>query len=149
MSSALFLVFIFLLGCSPPCHQWELVNIKANCPCITYSKAYLPVCSRFSGIEAELLCAGAEKHLYLNAFSLQFPKCADDEDTTEVIVLINDIEYTFIAQRFEGGQRLLLPEIAQQLIIDALLEGHCIDLSTGHYRATLIPDNFVNVYNKL
>lgn len=143
---AFFLAFYCAISCSHPCRQWELIKIKADCPPITYYQAYLSASNPFNGIEIELLSTGAETQLYLNVLALQFPHCPENENQTEVTICIDDMQYVVNAERFLGGQRLLLPEEAQQLIICALIENRPVDISAGRYQATIVPDNFLKIY---
>lgn len=104
-------------------------------------------CNRFNGVEAELLYSGHDIEFYLNAFTLLF---SDSENAgyTEVVIGIADQKYTYPAERLAGGQRLLLPAEAQQLIIAALIDNASVELSAGRYQAILIPDNFASIYAK-
>jgi len=142
---ALFLALNFLVGCSPCNLQWESEVIKADYPPITYAKIYLPVCSTFKGIEAEFLFCNQDAQLFLNIFSLEFPDYTDS-GYFEVKLRIDDQEYCYWAERFEGGQKLLLCDDATQLVISTLLVNCSIELSAGRYQAKLIPENFAKIY---
>jgi len=148
-SYALFLIIFLLTACCPPCHQWKLAAIKADCPTATYVKVYLPACSTFDGMETELMCNNGNLHLYLNAFSLQFPANADDCSQTDVKVVICDQEHRFLAERLQGGQRLLLSDDAQQLIICSLLEGNEVEIFAGRYKSKLVCEAFSKTYDQL
>jgi len=116
---------------------------------MTYAKAVLPALNTFNGLQGELLLIGTKLQLYLNALSLQIPYLPNDEMHAGVTIAIEDQEYYFIADRFEGGQKVLLSDDALQIIINALLEGYFIDISIGRYETTLSPDNFACVYYKM
>lgn len=79
---------------------------------------------------------------YLDAFTLLFPLNAGDEEHTEVTFCIEDVTHTFLAERLLGGQRLLLPDEAMEVTMEALFENKTIEVTAGRYQATLIPDNF-------
>lgn len=147
--SILFLPFFILLSCTKPCRQWELETIQSDCPGICYGKATLPACSTFNGLEAEILSIESGLRFYLNALSLELPMVDDDVDYTTVIISIGDQDYSFLADRFQGGQQLLLPEDAQNLIIETLLQKCEVDIRVGRYQTTLVPNHFYESYLKL
>lgn len=144
---ALFL--ITLISCSPYCHQWKLAVIKANCPYAIYTKAYLPTCNTFNGLEVTLISCNGSVRLYFNALTLMFPCIDGDESHTKVNLNIQGQPYSFIAERLEGGQSLLIPEEQMQLIVGALLEKQCVEIIVGRYQSTLIHTNFEKSYRQL
>lgn len=146
---ALFLpFFLFFSSCSQPaCNRWEWTTFKVDYPCITFAKAYYPPSNNFNGIEVEWVRSGGEHRLYLNAMTLQFP-CADDQ-TVDVSVCIEGEEYHFVAAWLQGGQRLLLGDDAQELIISTLFEGCPVDISVGRYHTTVTSDNFAKIYDRM
>ena len=146
---ALLLITTLIISCTPHCNQWKLAVIKADCPSATYAKAYLPACNTFSGLEAVLTSCNGSVEMHLNAFTLLFPYYDSDEEHSEVFVCIGTEKYSYVAGRLEGGQSLLLPEAAVQLITGALLESKCVDISVGRYQTTLIYQNFAKVYSSL
>jgi hypothetical protein len=145
----LFLIIFLVTSCSPQCNQWKLAVIKADCPPAKYARACLPACNTFNGMEAVLMSSNGTTHFYLNALTLLFPVYECDNAHTEIKIVIEEENYCFIVDRLQGGQRLLLPEEAKQLIVDALLEFKCVEISTGRYQTTLIYENFQNVYSCL
>lgn len=146
---AFFLILFLLSACSKPCHQWELITVKADCPPVLFSKIFLPAVNNFNGIETEFLSTGHDVQLYFNARTLEFPTNPRNPSLTDVTFTIDGHQYQTQAERFEGGQRLLLPESAQQPIIFALMGGCTVDVNIGRYQATLIPDNFSCIYNQI
>lgn len=145
---ALFFITFCFSACSPHCHQWKLAIIKADCPPARYAKLYLPACSTFNGFDAVLIRANGCISFYLNALTLCFPNYGEDPDHTEVVFCIDDEVSTFIADKLQGGQSLLLPEEAMQLVVSAMLQQKCVDITIGRYQTTLIPDHFDTSYNK-
>lgn len=149
IASILFLSFCFLTSCSHPYRKWECSTVRADFPPVTYSTVYLNPCNGFNGLEAEFIFYGPYVQLYLNALSLQLPRSTTDENIVEVLISIGDNQYNFAAERLGGGQKLLMPEEAQNLIIAALLEGQEVIVSCGRYETTLIPCNFSTFFYKL
>ena len=147
--SALFLIIFLTSSCSPQCNQWKLAVIKADCPAASYVKVYLPACNTFNGLETVLMSSNGNVRLYLYAVTLLFPFYENDECFCEVTLCVDEENYTFIADRLQGGQCLLLPKDAMQLLMDALLENKSVEVTTGRYQATLTPENFCNAYRNL
>ena len=145
---ALFLILVSS-SCSSPCHQWKFAAIKADCPSATYVKVYLPECNAFNGLEAELVCNNCDMQFYLNAKTLLLPCSCNDQNHTELKIVVCENEYKFMAERLLGGQRLLLPEDARQLIICSLLEGNDVEVTVGRYQAMLISEGFAKTYDQL
>lgn len=142
---ALFLLSSTLLSCQKDCRQWDYAEIPSTCPPTVFTKASLPPCNRFSGIEAEIFATGCEQHLYLNALLMEFP-CGPDPDHAIVAITVNGSTMDYVAERFEGGQRLKMPCEATQTVIAALRGGICVDIKVGRYEETLVPDHFEHVY---
>jgi len=146
---ALFLILLFNSSCSPQCQQWKIAVIKSNCPCATYTKVYLPTNNAFNGIDAVFISCNGSVRLYFNALTFLFVPFDDNPECSQVTLKINDQAHTFIAERLEGGQSLLLSEESTQLIVEALLEQTSVDVTAGRYQTILIPDNFEKTYRAL
>ena len=121
----LFLISTLCSSCFPQCHYWKLAVVKADCPSASYVKVYLPPCNTFSGLEIVFIACNRDIRLYCNTLTLLFPCLYNDEKHSEVFLTIEEEKYTFIAERLQGGQSLLMPEEAQLLIILSLLETKC------------------------
>lgn len=147
--SALFLIIFLASSCSPQCNQWKVAVIKANCPCTSYVKVYLPSCNTFNGLETVLVSSNGIMRLYFYAVTLLFPLFENDERFCEVILSVDGENYSFISDRLQGGQCLLLPDDARQLLIESLLENKCVEVTTGRYQTTLTDENFCNAYKNL
>lgn len=140
---------IYLSSCTPARQAWKLTTITATFPCSTYAKAYLQTCNPFNGLEVELLCNGADTTLFLNALMLCFPPAQNDSGKIDVDICIEDQSFQYPGDRYEGGQRIRLPEEAKQLIIASLLEDIPVTIAVGRYQAIIYSENFKKVYHKL
>lgn len=146
---AIFLISFFSYSCSPQCHQWKLAVIKADCPSASYVKVYLPACNTFNGLEAVLMSCNGNINLYLNAHTLLFPTIGCDECHSEIMMCIEEEKYQFTADRLQGGQCLLLPDDAMQLVVCSLLEKKCVEITVGRYQTILTHENFDKTYETL
>lgn len=149
--STLYVLFLIVLfsSCSPYRQQWKLAAINACCPKASYVKLYFPTCNTFNGLEAEFLSSNGDLQLCLNIHTLQFPSDLECPDHTTVEVNIDDDPYIFTADRLLGGQRLVMPPEACQLIVCALLAGCTVCIKVGRYESTLLPEGFEKHYRRL
>lgn len=97
---------------------------------------------------AEFVCCGAQQDFYLNILTLQFPALKDNHTITPVTITVEGQQYTYDADRMEGGQRTHLPDEARDLIINSLMAEESVQISSGRYHETLITDNFPLLYQK-
>lgn len=87
--------------------------------------------------------------MYLGAYSLEFPSSREDPCKTQVTVTIDDQPFVALADRLEGGQKLLMPSDATQSIITALLENRIVTIKAGRYLTEIITANFCELYGEL
>lgn len=81
--------------------------------------------------------------MYLNAYSQSFPYDESHPEIVQVTIqLPGESPLVIDAQRLAGGQRLLLPDEAAELIVYALLNGRGLDIFVGHYHAEIPSENF-------
>lgn len=99
-------------------------------------------------MEAEFLSIGGELRMFLNSLAILFP-CDDNDPCRSIVkVSINDTELFYPAERLDGGQRLKIPQEATETIVAALCGGERVDLSVGRFQETLVPENFLKIYNE-
>jgi hypothetical protein len=103
----------------------------------SFSRIYTPELRSFYQMGAELNQNRCESKLYLFVLCFQFPCLENDDEHSEVAVEAEGSTYMFYAERLAGGQKLLLPEDAKQLILTALSNGYPVQLTVGGYRTTL------------
>lgn len=87
--------------------------------------------------------------MYVNIFSLPVIPLPDNPFHVNVEVEVNDNIFHFCSVLMQGGQRILLPDEARDLIIEALISYNLLTLSVGRYSTTIDTDNFVELYSKL
>lgn len=134
-----------LISCSRNNQQeWEFDRAVALDSAHASERLSLPAINSFQGLELELVRGITSTRMYLNAFSLPFP--CDLEGKSEVSLFIEEQEYLFKAECFQGRQRLLLPQEITALIITALMNDSSIQISVGRYQATIISTRFAEFY---
>lgn len=143
------LFFLLSSACAPSCPQWCSDFSYANSPSQSSGRIYLCASNHFKGLELELVRTACDLRLYINVFGLEIPANCDDPLTSQVYVSFRDHSYTFTAQRFVGGQRLLIPDFTRDEIIDYLICEQPVFIRVGRYEADIYPDKFFAVYNRL
>ena len=143
-------LFLFILSaCSPCCPEWCFDCSLAKCPSQSSGRIYLCASNEYSGLEIELVRTQCDLRMYINVFGLEIPPDCNDPTTSKVYVSFKDHSYTFSAARFAGGQRLLVPEMTRDEIIDYLVCDQPVFIRVGRYEADIYPRHFFDVYNRL
>jgi|694.fasta_scaffold01000_17 hypothetical protein len=140
-------LFFFFVSCQTYPH-WELRKTSTDRPYYNSSRIYFSD-ENARGLELELDYGVLGLQMYVNVFSLEVPSLPDDPTLANVNVEIDGEQRVFIAHLFLGGQRLLLPDEARDLILETLLSGAPVTLSTGRYRSIIPPANIQTLYKKL
>lgn len=146
---AIVVLFLFLCSCSKSFPEWEYGRVITSCPAYNSGRLLLRPENPFRGLELELSCGCSGLRMYVNAFSLAFPKEEGCSSKTKILISSDQESYTVFADRLEGGQRLLLPPEAAQNIIRKLLACKTIFISAGRYKSEIVPRGFSEAYHKL
>lgn len=75
--------------------------------------------------------------MYINTRSLAFPSHPDEPDKTTITVTTADETFSVVADRLQGGQRLLVPPDATNMILGMLQNRQPLTLSAGKYHSEL------------
>jgi hypothetical protein len=139
--AALFLFLCF--ACARPYQQWECEKIQAHYPCSDSAKISWWTVNPCQGIDVHIIFTTCEMFLYFDTHIFEFPFIESNPLKTEVHILADDHgEYGFIADRLEGGQRLVLPAEAGSLLLDLLSAGSSFTISIENYSETILPTHF-------
>lgn len=143
-----FILLLFLFSCrtSYPC--WEIEPYQDFGSFYT-AKVFLSSQSDADGVEVEVVRSPSGLRVYLN---LKFcPVCPDnlENQTISVSYQIDEEYFSSNAYIFEGGQRLLLSEEAQNRIITALLLGVTVHIDVASYSTDIVSLNFPALYHKI
>jgi len=95
-----------------------------------------------NGVDLEFLRVGEELHTYLQVHSQMIPAFNGNAKEALVTFNINGTTHSGVAYRHEGGQRILLPEPLQNLLIEALKENKSVKIELQGYQATIEPGEF-------
>lgn len=141
------LVCLFFLSCSAK-SPWVSQSIKTGNPDYNSTRLVYHSPDKLHGIDLELLKTGETTRLYLIVHSHTVPPYKGDPKRAAVLLTIDKKSYTVIAGRREGGQKLLMPDSARELILSALKNGTFIDISLKGYTAKVTSENFSSKYQE-
>lgn len=143
------LLFAFTGSCSSPCSQWT-GDCAVGSPC-SYNSArlYLSPSNQLAGLELDFVQMKDGLRLYINVTGLEIPEEEDNSGYSRVFISFREYSYHFSARRFQGGQRLLIPEYVQSEIIDFLQEGQPIFIQVGRYESDILPDKFLDLFYRM
>ncbi len=100
-----------------------------------------------TGIELEIARTAIDLRMYLTVFSLEPYPFAKGK--VPAIIIADDNRYEILADRFEGGQRFLLPAEIYQQILDALSSNQTVTIILGRYRSEIIGLGFPAAYAQI
>lgn len=121
------LLVLFMTSChkQAPEHSWECASIS---PCAELS---LPPKNAFRNLEIVLQKEKETPFLLINVYGI--PLKPKQDGTIDVALNLQETSQIFSAKLLEGGQRILLPEIAQKAVLLALEQKKSFTLQAGRY----------------
>lgn len=140
-------LFFFLSSCQAA-PQWEIYRT------VTFDTKYNSGRLFFTdesvrGLELELNYGLSGLRMYINVFSLEVPAAFENTNIAQVKVEFDGQFFLFMGTILAGGQRVLLSDEACGCIVDALLSGADVCLSTGQYKSLIPSSNFPGLYQAL
>lgn len=144
-------LFLLLSACKSPCkQQWTIEKVITNSPCFNSGKIYHSPEDTFCGLELEITRGECGLRMYINVFSLEIRTDSPMQNTASVEVVCLNQKHIFNAFLYQGGQRLLLPSQAKDLIIESLTQNETVCISVGgRYKSEINPEDFVCKYDAL
>jgi hypothetical protein len=143
-------LFLFFSTCSSTCkQQWMIEKVITDSPCFNSGKLTLSPTDTFCGLELELTRGESGVRMYINVFSLEIKPEHSMQSTALVEVTYQNQKQTFHAFLYQGGQRLLLPNQARDLIIESLSQNEPVCIAVGRYRSEISPEDFTCKYDAL
>ena len=137
---------LFSFSCSTSCRQWHLDEMIGSNDCYHSSRLYLLSEDAYCNLELVLIRSKSGIRMYLNTFSVPFPWESNDECKTAIYLCVDGNEFAFVSDRLQGGQRLLLPPDAVELIISTLMNGEQLSVRAGRYQMVVIPTRFGELF---
>jgi len=99
-------------------------------------------------MKLEIIRKNRRHTAYLSVGSRAIPPLRENTKQAEIWVQIGDEKNSYIVSRYEGGQRLLLPENLLEKILDTLKGGTEIAIQASGYSLKLSPEGFAPQYEK-
>ncbi len=145
---ARFLALLLLCSCSQN-RSWRVGHVDAGHSAFNSSKLCYRSDDAANGIDVEFLKTQHTLHLYLNVHAHPVPPYEGNAKQALVVFLAGDKKFTYIAARHEGGQRLLVPLEAQEILIEALRANTSITIQLEGYTAQIDPASFSENFTDL
>lgn len=142
-------LIFFLSACAPDCRRWEIDVTDETCLPLYNSGRMSLATGPCDNLELELDRGSSGLRMYINVFAMALPHSQEDDQKTNVNVEILDETWTVLAERLQGGQRLLLPPEIADIIVDALLSNQLVNISVGRYHAEILSAGFKKHYDEL
>lgn len=143
-------LLLLLLSCS--CNKgssWVSSHIQSGNVSFDSSKLTYLSADPLRGVNLQILRTKDCLHFYLDVLSRVIPPYKNDPKQAIVEIEIEGKKHTFIAARHSGGQRVLLPFDAQELITASLKEGKNVQIALSGYKTTFLSEGFSERYEKL
>lgn len=139
------ILLLLLTGCCYPINSpWILETTQTYCS--AYRSARITLCGNH--LNVEMIRDPYDLRLYFSLMVCPVEPDASDQ-SFPFTYLINDVKYHGRAYVLEGGQRLLVDDLAGKGIIEALYEGLTVQLSFGMYAESVESANFPELYDWL
>ncbi len=138
---------LFLYSCAAATQaKWEYDEVISHYPAVSSATLYFEPCNLFREMRLEICrtCSGLKT--YLSIFSLSLPQEASNPHKTSITLACDGLELTFLADRLEGGQRLLLPKEAEEALIRWMLEDHIVTITCGRFQTEVPPKDFLKLH---
>lgn len=142
------LVLLVVCACSGS-SQWRGDSAIGSPGPANSARLFLPPANDLTGLELEFVQMKDGLRLYVNVFGLEIPEEPDNPGHSRMFVSFREYSYHFSATRFQGGQRLLIPEYVQSEIIDFLQEGQPVYLQVERYESVIYPDKFLGLFHRM
>ena len=139
---------LFIAGCNKSSH-WSTNHVKTGSSAFDSSELCYRTSDPANGLDLAMIRTKDTLRFYLAVRSRSIPPYQNNPKQALVEILIDNNKYIFIAARHEGGQRLLLPEECQQLVLDSLKNNLSVTFQLSGYQAFIEPSDFETQFKKL
>lgn len=145
---AVFLSVLFLSACSSPT-GWRSQQLGSSQTQYHAGKIYFPPENQGTGVELELVRSALGLKGYLNVFTRTVPTRPDHPTESLVTLIIAGETETITAYRYQGGQKLLLPDEVTSRMVTALQAHEDVLISVKGFRSLVVAEGFERVFHKL
>ncbi|NGX46090.1 MAG: hypothetical protein K940chlam2_01272 [Chlamydiae bacterium] len=145
----LLLLSLLLLSACSRTTNWQVQNLPARAHCFESARLIYRSCDRSCGIDIELLSGPDLLATYLQVTSGYIPCNPEDPATSKVTLRGKTRSLTVDAERHAGGQRLRLPQVAQEFFLTALERGEPFCLELPGYVEPVDSAGFARAFAKM
>ena len=143
------LLLLFILSSCSHKEPWQHSAIRNTDPTYDMAKLSYEAESLNRGIRLELIRQSQTIEGYLNVLTFKIPPYRDNPHKAEVSLLANGMEFSFLIDRLDGGQRLHLSEKALEKLIELFQSYEEVTVHIAHYTQTFRSATFDKQYRKL
>lgn len=145
IKSHFFLILATFVSCTHST-SWTLYELKGRTS-TSVTLQYLPK-DDLKGVQLQLIQGEFGIVAYVNVTSREILPLKENEKYSRVTLLIDQKPHPFSALRMEGNQRLLLPEEATKLLLEALHSEQTVAIALQGYFSEISKGEFVHFYKK-
>jgi hypothetical protein len=149
------LLLVILVSCQvnyvPLCcrHSWKYESAGACIPCLDSSRIILIPNQPSSTLQFEIIRDIHGYHMYVSTICYVLADSCGCQQELPLQVCAGDDVYDFEGKLYQGGQRVLIPDEARDIIIGALLSGSCVSLHVGIHSVNVTSASFAQSWNRL
>ncbi|MDP1836610.1 MAG: hypothetical protein Q8K75_11885 [Chlamydiales bacterium] len=149
------LLLVILVSCGvnyvPLCcrHSWKYENAGACIPCLDSSRIILIPNQPSSTLQFEIIRDIHGYHMYVSTICYVLADCCGSQEEVPLQICVGEDVYDFEGKLYQGGQRVLIPEEARDIIIGGLLSGSCVTFHVGIYSVNVTSASFGQCWNRL
>jgi hypothetical protein len=147
MRKTLLLLGVLLTGCTSK-GNWKHSQLENTAARFGSSRLSYVSSENPNNMKLEIIRKSRRYTGYLSVGPGQIPAMRGGNKQAEISVQIGDEKQSYLVSRYEGGQRLLLPENLLGKIIDSLKAGTEVTILASGYSLTLSPEGFASQYEK-
>lgn len=143
------LILLLMTSCSNKKALWEISETKTRHTSHQAFRISQKPNNIFRGIEVEFVRTSSGLRTYLNVHTLAFTENRFNHKKTEIVFISGGDEKSFLADRLEGGQRLLLPMEAQEFLLEKLSKNQSVKVISGRFDVDILPEELPSHLAKL
>ncbi len=140
-------VLLTSIACTPK-SNWKHTHIEGSSDQHNSSRLSYGISNTHNTLQMEVIHRKQSYKGYLFVQGRVIPEAEGNPRLALVSVSIEGIKESFLVPRYEGGQRLSLPEDLLKKILQNLEEGTEVTLQVAGYLTTLDPNGFSSLYEK-
>ncbi|MBS0627832.1 MAG: hypothetical protein JSS09_06435 [Verrucomicrobia bacterium] len=140
-------MLLILAACTPKSH-WNVSQIDGGSSQFRSSRLSYVISNASNSLQMEIIRREKALKGYLFVQGRTLLEHPETPKHSLIFVQIKEETNSYLVSRYEGGQRLLLPDDLLQKILKALKDETEVTLKVSGYQTTLTPAGFSSSYEK-